>query len=113
MIARLAFLVFQVPGGSGLSFPLMMVAMLAIFWVLIVMPQQKRQKKWQEMLNNLKSGDRVTTNGGIIGIILSIRQPEGNDPGSIVLRVPPDNIKLEVARSAIASVTVDEGAKKS
>jgi len=65
------------------------------------------------MLANLKSGDRVTTNGGIIGIILSIRQPEGSDPGSIILRVPPDNLKLEVARSAIASVTVDEGAKKS
>ena len=113
MIAQLAFLVLQQSGGAGLSFPLMMVAMLAIFYVLIVMPQQKRQKRWQEMLNSLKSGDRVTTTGGIIGIVLSIRQPEGTDPGSIILRVPPDNIKLEVARSAIASVTLDEGAKKS
>ena len=92
---------------------LMMVAIFAIFYVLLILPQQKRQKKWQEMLSGLKSGDRVTTSGGIIGIILSIRQPEGSDPGSIILRVPPDNIKLEIARSAISSVTVDEGAKKS
>jgi preprotein translocase subunit YajC len=77
------------------------------------MPQQKRQKKWQEMLANLKAGDRVTTTGGIIGIILSIRQGEGTDAGSIILRVAPDNLKIEVARSAIASVTIDDGAKKS
>ncbi len=77
------------------------------------MPQQKRQKKWQEMLANLKAGDRVTTTGGIIGIILSIRQGEGADAGSIILRVAPDNLKIEVARNAIASVTIDDGAKKS
>ena len=111
MIARFAFLVFQ--AGVGMPSLLMMVAIFAIFYVLLILPQQKRQKRWQEMLANLKSGDRVTTSGGIIGIILSIRQPEGSDPGSIILRVPPDNLKLEVARSAIASVTIDEGAKKS
>jgi preprotein translocase subunit YajC len=91
----------------------MMVAVFAIFYVLLIMPQQKRQKKWQEMLGNLKAGDRVTTTGGIIGIILSIRQGEGADAGSIILRIAPDNLKMEVARSAIASVTVDDGAKKS
>jgi len=90
-----------------------MGAVFAIFYFLLIMPQQKRQKKWQEMLANLKAGDRVTTSGGIIGIILSIRQGEGADAGSIILRIAPDNLKMEVARSAIASVTVDDGAKKS
>ncbi len=93
---------------------LMMVAVFAIVYFLLILPQQKRQKKWQEMLANLKAGDRVTTSGGIIGIILSIRQGEGTDAGSIILRVAPDNLKIEVARSAIASVTIpDDGAKKS
>ncbi len=58
---------------------LMMVGIFAIFYVLLIMPQQKRQKKWQNMLANLKAGDRVTTSGGIIGIILSIKQGEGAD----------------------------------
>jgi preprotein translocase subunit YajC len=112
MIAQLAFLVFQ-QAGAGMTSLLMMVAVFAIFYVLLIMPQQKRQKKWQGMLANLKAGDRVTTTGGIIGIILSIRQGEATDAGSIILRVAPDNLKIEVARSAIASVTIDDSAKKS
>jgi preprotein translocase subunit YajC len=111
MTAQFAFLVLQ--SATGMLGILPMVAIFAIFYLLLIMPQQKRQKKWQEMLNNLKAGDRVTTSGGIIGIILSIRQAEGKEAGSIILRVPPDNLKIEVARSAIASVTVDDGAKKS
>ena len=113
MIAQLAFLVFQQPGGAGMTSLLMMVGIFAVFYVLLIMPQQKRQKKWQEMLTNLKAGDRVTTTGGIVGIILSIKQAEGTDTGSIILRVNPDNLKIEVARNAIASVTVDDSAKKS
>ena len=112
MIAQFAFLVFQ-QSGAGMTSLLMMVAVFAIFYVLLIMPQQKRQKKWQNMLANLKAGDRVTTTGGIIGIILSIKQGEGADTGSIILRVAPDNLKIEVARNAIASVTIDDGAKKS
>ena len=110
MIAQFAFLVVQ-QSGAGMTSLLMMVGIFAIFYVLLILPQQKRQKKWQSMLANLKSGDRVTTTGGIIGIILSIRQGEGAD--TIVLRVAPDNLKIEVARNAIAAVTVDDGAKKS
>jgi preprotein translocase subunit YajC len=113
MIAHFASLVLFQQSGAGRTSLLMMVAIFAIFYFLLIMPQQKRQKKWQTMLAELKSGDRVTTTGGIIGIILSIRQGEGTDTGSIVLRVAPDNLKLEVARNAIASVTVDDSVKKS
>jgi preprotein translocase subunit YajC len=91
----------------------MMAGVFAVFYFLLIMPQQKRQKKWAEMLAALKPGDRVTTTGGIVGIILSIKQAEGTDTGSIILRVNPDNLKIEVARNAIASVTVDDSAKKS
>lgn len=86
----------------------MMVAIFAIFYFLLIAPQQKRQKKWQEMLGQLKSGDKVTTSGGIQGTILSIKATEGSDPGTIVLRVPPDGIKIEVARNSIVSVKTED-----
>ncbi len=68
----------------------------------MIRPQQKRQQKWQQMLNSLKPGDRVTTTGGIRGIILSIKDD------SLQLRVAPDNLRIEVVKNAIASVTQDE-----
>jgi len=92
---------------------LLPLLLIPVLYLVMIRPQQKRQKEWQGMLAALKAGDRVTTTGGIIGIILSIRQGEGNDSGSIVLRVAPDNLKIEVARNAIASVTIDDGDKKS
>lgn len=68
----------------------------------MIRPQQKRQKQWQEMLKSIKTGDRVTTAGGIRGIILSIKDD------AIIIRVAPDNLKLEVTKNAIASVTTQE-----
>ncbi len=78
---------------------------LPLLYLVMVRPQQKRQKQWQQMLSNIKSGDRITTSGGIRGIILSIKDD------SIVIRVAPDNLKLEIAKNAIASVTQDDVAK--
>jgi preprotein translocase subunit YajC len=69
----------------------------------MIRPQQKRQKEWQQMLGSIKAGDRITTAGGIRGIILSIKDD------TIVIRVAPDGVKLEVAKSAIASVTTQDG----
>lgn len=86
----------------------MIAVTFAVFYFLLIRPQQRRQKKWQEMLSQLKSGDRVTTSGGIIGTILSMKDGEGRDGGTIVLRVPPDNLKLEVARSSIVSVRTED-----
>lgn len=75
---------------------------IPLLYLLMIRPQQKKQKQWQQMLTSIKSGDRITTAGGIRGTILSIKDD------SIVLRVPPDNLKLEVAKSAIASVTQED-----
>ena len=88
---------------NPLSNPLwMMVGVAAIIYFIMIRPQQKRQKQWQQMLASIKTGDRVTTAGGIRGIILSIKDD------AIIIRVAPDNLKIEVAKSAIASVTTQE-----
>lgn len=80
----------------------MMVGIFAIFYFLLIRPQQTRQKKWAAMLETIKSGDRVTTSGGIKGTVLSMKDD------AIVLRVPPDNIKIEVTRSSVVSLTTEE-----
>ena len=66
------------------------------------MPQQRRQKKWQQMLNDLKNGDRVVTSGGIRGTIIALRDDY------IQLRVPPDNLRIEVTRASVASVSTPD-----
>jgi preprotein translocase subunit YajC len=93
---------FVQAAAGGLTPVLMMVGIFAIFYFLLIMPQQRRQKKWQAMLSTIKPGDRVTTGGGLKGTVLSMK-----DDG-VVLRVPPDNIKIEVARSSIVSLTTEE-----
>ena len=81
------------------------VLIVVVFYFMLIRPNQQRQKKWQEMLNSLKPGDKVTTTGGIRGTILSIKDD------AIQLRIPPDNLKIEVVKTAIASVTTQEEAK--
>lgn len=81
---------------------LLPLLLIPILYLLMIRPQQRRQKQWQQMLESIKTGDRVTTAGGIRGIIMSIKDDV------IVIRVAPDNLKLEVAKSAIASVTTQE-----
>jgi preprotein translocase subunit YajC len=94
--------VFQQSMGSGYTMlPILLV--IPVMYLLMIRPQQKRQKQWQQMLAAIKIGDRVTTAGGIRGIILSIKDDV------IVIRVAPDGVKLEVAKNAIAAVTVDSG----
>ena len=87
-------------GGFG-GIPVLLLFFAAMYFLMIA-PNQKKQKQWQAMLNDLKSGDKVTTSGGIRGVVLQVKDDV------ITLRVAPDNIKLEFAKSAIASVTTDE-----
>lgn len=92
-------------GGSSLVMLAPLPLIFAVFYFLLILPQQRRQKKWQAMLEALKTGDRVVTSGGIKGVIIALRDD------SIHLRVAPDNLKLEVARSAVVSVTAAEESK--
>ncbi len=86
---------------------LLPLLLIPVLYMVMIRPQQKRQKQWQQMLGSIKTGDRVTTAGGIRGIILSIKDDV------IIIRVAPDNLKLEVAKSAIASVTTQESSSGS
>jgi len=92
-------------GGLGMLLPLLLF--IPLLYLMMIRPQQKRQKQWQQMLANIKSGDKVTTAGGIRGVIISIKDD------SIVIRVAPDNLKLEVAKNAIAAVTTQDEPKAS
>ena len=77
-----------------------MVAIFAIFYFLLVLPMQKQKKQTQQMLQNLKKGDIVVTNGGIVGTIVDL----GAEDDTIVIKVRPDNVKLQLARSAVSSL---------
>ena len=86
---------------SGLALPILFFVVL---YFLMIVPNQRKQKKWQAMLDQIKSGDRVTTNGGIRGTVMTVKDD------AVILRVQPDGLKLEFVKSAIAAVTTDEPA---
>ncbi|HKH98367.1 MAG TPA: preprotein translocase subunit YajC [Candidatus Sulfotelmatobacter sp.] len=92
----------QAQGGSGLSLLIMFVPMIAMIYFLLIVPQQRRQKKWQAMLEQLKTGDRVTTSGGLRGTVIALKDD------SIHLRVPPDNLRVEVTKASVVTVTTAE-----
>lgn len=89
-------------GGMGWLGIAPIIFIFAIFYLLLILPQQRRQKKWQGMLDKLKTGDRVTTSGGLRGTIIALKED------AIHLRVPPDNLRLEVTKASVMSVTTTE-----
>jgi preprotein translocase subunit YajC len=98
--------IFQAGGlSSALGSPLiMMVVVMGIFYVMLILPQQRQRKKLQEMLGALKAGDKVITNGGIYGTI------NGLDGETVILKIA-DQVKIRIARSAITQVETPEDAK--
>ena len=70
-----------------------------IFYVLLFLPMQRQKKAQQKMLRELQNGSLVLTSGGVIGSITEIKDDE-----TLVLRVKPDGVKLQIARSAVTSV---------
>ncbi len=104
IVGRLA-LWLQIPGGSSLLGLAPLLFIFAIFYFLLILPQQRKQKKWQAMLSELKTGDRIVTTGGLRGTIISLKDD------ALTLRVPPDNLKLEVTRASVVSVATPEETK--
>jgi len=104
-VSVLAIVLFQAGGlgsMSGLSSLALPVVFIAAMYFLMIAPNQKKQKAWTEMLASIKTGDRVTTSGGLRGIVLQVKDDV------VILRLQPDNIKLEFVKSAIASVSTEE-----
>ena len=96
----------QAGSPSSLLGFLPIVLIFAIFYFLLFLPMQRQKKQQQKMLQTLKSGDTVLTNGGIIGAIVSVGEDE-----TLVLRVRPDGVKLQVSRSAVSSLLSGEAKK--
>jgi preprotein translocase subunit YajC len=86
------------PSGIALFLPLILI--MVIFYFLMIMPAQRRQKKVAEMLRNLKTGDKVITNGGIYGTIV------GLEDDSVQLRIA-EQVKIKVSRAAIAGLQAE------
>ena len=93
-------------GGAGSFITLILpwVLIFGVFYVLVVLPQRKRQRELQDTIANLKAGDRIITTGGIIGIVQSVRET------SLILR-SADKSMIEVARSAVAGLQTEEEKK--
>ena len=96
----MSFLLLQSPAASNplLQF-LPIILIFGIFYFLLFMPMQKQKKQHAKMLKELKNGDNVLTSGGLVGTIVSV-----NDDETLILRVKPDNLKLQVARGAVQNL---------
>ena len=91
----------QSPTSPLVSF-LPLIFIVAIFYFLVFMPMQRQKKQQAQMLSGLQSGNEVLTSGGIVGTIVSITGD------TLVLRIKPDNVKLQIARSAVQSLVKQE-----
>jgi preprotein translocase subunit YajC len=107
MLSYLFLFQTAAPINSFLAQGLPIVLMIAIFYFLVFMPMRKQQAKTKDMLKTLENGQTVVTSGGVVGTIIAV-----NDD-TLILRVKPDNLKLQFARSAVTSVvTADDTVKK-
>src|ERR1700723_1078629 len=101
------FAALQLGGGMGWLSVAPLVFIFGIFYFLLILPQQRGQKKWTAMLDSLRTGDKVTTSGGLRGTIMALKDD------SIHLRVPPNNLSLEVTKASVTQVTTTEDEVKS
>lgn len=95
----LAFFLQSAPASNNpLGSMFLPIAMLAIMYFVIFLPMQRQKKAQAQMLASLEAGTEVLTTGGILGTIVSI------SGDTLIVRVKPDNVKLQMTRAAIASV---------
>ncbi|MGI8746024.1 MAG: preprotein translocase subunit YajC [Bryobacteraceae bacterium] len=80
-----------------------LILIVGIFYFLVFMPMQRQKRQQQQMLKDLENGSTVLTTGGIVGTIVTI-----NNDDTLILRVKPDNVKLQVARSSVSGLVTEE-----
>ena len=86
------------PGGAGMgSSIIMLVAMLAIFYFMLIRPENKRKKEAENMRSSVKTGDKITTIGGIIGTVVNVKDEK------IVIETGADQVRIELAKWAIST----------
>ena len=92
----------------GLTSPLiMMVLMFAIFYFMLIRPENKRKKEAEQMRNSVKTGDKITTIGGIVGTVVHVKDDK------IVIETSADQVRMELAKWAISTNdTADAAAKE-
>jgi preprotein translocase subunit YajC len=100
----LAFWLQQQPAANPIVGFLPLIFIVAIFYFLVFMPMQRQKKQQAAMLAGLQAGNEVITTGGIVGTVVSVAAD------TLIVRVKPDNIKLQIARSAVASMVSAEKA---
>ena len=83
--------------GAGVSTILMLVIMFAVLYFFMIRPENKRKKEAEAMRNALKVGDNITTIGGIIGDVVSVKD------NSIVIETSADRVRVEFAKFAVSS----------
>ena len=91
----------QTPAGNSSSLILMWGLIIGIFYFLVIRPARNKQKKLQNMIDGLKVGDKVVTNGGIFGTVVAKRGEK------LQLRIA-ENVKVDISRNAIASMQAPE-----
>jgi len=94
-------LILQAGGGGAFGGMVLFLPLLLLI-VYMFYSQQRRQKKWQGMLEQLKTGDKVTTSGGLRGTVMALKDD------SVHLRVPPNNLVLEVTKASVVQVSTTE-----
>ena len=95
----------EIPGGMSSSI-IMLVAMLAIFYFMLIRPENKRKKEAEQMRSSVKTGDKITTIGGIIGTVVNVKDEK------IVIETSADQVRMELAKWAISTnETAAEAAK--
>ena len=93
-------------GASMGSTIVMMVAMLAIFYFMLIRPENKRKKEAEQMRSSVRKGDKITTIGGVIGNVVDVKE------NSVVVETSADQVRIEFAKWAISSnETAAEAAK--
>ncbi len=98
-----ALLLQQTGSSNPIVGFLPLLVIVAIFYLLVFMPMQRQKKQQAQMLKDLQNGSVVLTSGGIVGTIVAI-----NNDDTLILRVKPDNLKLQVARSSITGLVAEE-----
>lgn len=94
-------LILQAGGGGAFGGMVLFLPLLLLI-VYMFYSQQRKQKKWQGMLDQLKTGDKVTTSGGLRGTVMALKDD------SVHLRVPPNNLVLEVTKASVVQVSTTE-----